>query len=232
MVKSNSCIYLISNFPVFNLEEIREFNIFNKKDSSALFSALIYNHRQNFISSRNNNHIVYCFDGSDRNRIPADLEEESSVQFCEEGHNKSSIRLLAERFFGNYINNLVVFGPSIGFTPGEIDRAMNLLSMNDEAVVLGKSFNEEVVFIGFNSYNQELFDSIDGSGGNFDRILADVNRHENFIHIMGNYQFIKDLEDFKRLYAELSKKESWAYCNQQMHEQFTQLFIEYKGLLK
>ena len=211
MMKFNSCIYLISKFPVFNIEEIREFEIFNKRDSSALFSTLIYNHRQNFISSRYNNNVIYCFDEFDRNRIPADFEEGSSVQFCEGGNNKSSIRLLAEKYFGNYINNLIVFGPSIGFTPGEIDRAMDLLSMNDEAVVLGKSINETVAFIGFNSYNQDLFDSVDSSGGNFDRTLSDVNKHENFIHVMGNYQYIKDLEDFKKLYAELSTEsnKSW-----------------------
>lgn len=231
-MKSNSCIYLISRSPVFNIEEVREFDVFNKKDTSALFAALIFNHRQNFISSRNNNHIVYCFDESDRNHLPADFLQGSAVQFYGEGNNKSSIRFLAEKYFGNFINNLIVFSPSIGFTPSEIDRAIDLLSMNDEAVVLGKSVNETVAFIGFNSYNQDLFDSVDISGGNFDRILSDVNKHENFIHVMGNYQYIKDLDDFKKLYAELSKKESWAYCNQDMHEQFTHLFIEYKGLLK
>lgn len=231
-MKTSSCIYLISPFPVFNPERIPVFDRFNKKNSLTLYKALIGNHRENFISLPNNKDIVYCFDKSDEGFVPEIFNEKSTVQFCECGDENTSLKLLADKFFNNFANNLLVFGFSIGFTSREINRAFDLLSMNDEAVVLGKCISDSVAFFGFNTFNQDIFDSIKCAGGSFDKILSKVNKYENFIHVVGNYQFIKDMEDFKKLYGELSKKESLAYCNQDMHEQFTHLFIEYKEFLK
>ncbi len=223
---------MISPYPVFNLNEVPAFDVFNKKDSSALYSALINNHRGNFISSHKSKQIIYCFDERDKENIPEIFNGQSILQYYDCGDDGSSIKQLAEKYFNNYLNNLVVFGNSIGFTSGEIDRAFDLLSINDEAVVIGKSLNDAVAFLGFNSYNQGIFDSVKCADNSFDQMLANVNKFDNFIHVMGNYQCIKNIDDFKKLYIELSKKESWAYCNQEMHEQFTHLFIEYKELLK
>ena len=231
-MKSSSCIYLISPYPVFNKNEIPEFNGFNKEDSSALYSALIHNHSGNFKSVLKNKQVIYCLDERDKEFIPEIFYEQSIIQFCDCREDVASLKLLAEKYFNNHLNNLVVFGSSIGFTPGEIDRAFDLLSINDEALVIGKCSNDSVAFLGFNSYNPGIFDSLKCSLNSYDQILANVNKYENFIHVMGNYQYIKDINDFKKLYSELSKKESWSYCNQEMHEQFTHLFIEYKELLK
>ncbi len=231
-MKSNSCIYLIAPYPVFNINEVPEFDGFSKKETSTLYSALLNNHRRNFISPQKNNQIIYYFDERDKDYIPEIFNGLSLIQFYNCRDNETSLRQMAEKYFNNYLNNLIVFGRSIGFTSGEINRAFDLLTINDEALVLGKCINDAVAFLGFNSYNQEIFDSVNCSFNSFDKILAEVNKHDNFIHVMGNYQYIKEIEDFKKLYTELSKKESWSYCNQEMHEQFTHLFIEYKELLK
>ena len=66
----------------------------------------------------------------------------------------------------------------------------------------------------------------------YDNLLHKVNRYDNFLYVLNHSLTVKTVEDFKTLYSELSKKESLAYCSQQMHERFTHLFIEYKDLLR
>jgi hypothetical protein len=107
-----------------------------------------------------------------------------------------------------------------------------LLSIEDEAVVIGKTDSGAVAFIGFNTYNGELFGEIDWDNFNYDSFLLYASKHEHFLHVINSFLVIKTMEDFKILYMELSKKESLAYCSQDMHEKFTHLFIEYKDLLK
>ncbi|HUX61230.1 MAG TPA: hypothetical protein VMV32_07950, partial [Ignavibacteriaceae bacterium] len=100
------------------------------------------------------------------------------------------------------------------------------------AIVIGKSQNNGIAFLGFNSFNNNLFQEIDWDNLHFENLLPMVNKHENFVHVMNNYISISKLSDFKQLCTELSKKESLSYCNQEMHEKFTHLFIEYKEFLK
>jgi hypothetical protein len=97
---------------------------------------------------------------------------------------------------------------------------------------LGKSINQKLAFIGFNSFNADLFEGAELHDLDYDFFLNKISKFENFIHILDNFILIKDIEDFKNLYHQLSKKESFAYCSQEIHEKFTNLFIEYKDLLK
>lgn len=106
------------------------------------------------------------------------------------------------------------------------------MSIEDEAIVLGRSINESLSFFGFNSFNKEIFEETDLLDLNYDSFLNRAAKYEHFIHVLDNFMLIKNIEDFKELYYRLSKKESFAYCSQEIHERFTNLFIEYKDLLK
>lgn len=109
---------------------------------------------------------------------------------------------------------------------------MDLISIEDEAVVIGKTSNDKIAFIGFNTFNEDLFTGIDSDSFDFNNFLYNASKRENFIQVMKNYMLIQDVNDFKELYKELSKKESLEYCSQHIHERFTNLFIEFKDLLK
>ena len=65
----------------------------------------------------------------------------------------------------------------------------------------------------------------------FGKFLSSISSKDIFIHSLDNILSINDFEDIKKLYIELSKKESLSYCSQKMHESFNDLFIEYKELL-
>ncbi|MHB8579591.1 MAG: hypothetical protein ACYDA4_06985 [Ignavibacteriaceae bacterium] len=232
-MKLNSIIYIIATNPLFNATEIPIFEALDKENSLLLYSALTLNHHDNLNPVSDTYTLVYCFDERDREFLPGMFNSDHSNTFFADTNNKTNfIKRLADKYSIQHLNNLIIFTNSIGISQSDILKAFNLLSMEDEAIVIGKAKNNGIAFLGFNSFNNNLFQEIDWDNINYDNLLPMVNKHENFIHVMNNYLSIQKLNDFQQLYVELSKKESLCYCSQQMHEKFTHLFIEYKELLK
>jgi len=233
MNKLNSSIYLFPMHPIFNPELIPHFETFDAGHSGLLYSALTENHKEIFETFEGKINSVFVFDEKDKDFLPDEFIQEGLNLFFGDTCNKSLIlKNLSDKYFNNYSNNLLIFSNSICMAANDIQQALNLLSINDEAVVIGKTASGGVTFLGFNTFNPELFGEIDWDNFNYDNFLLYTSKHEHFLHVINNFLVIRNIEDFKNLYKELSKKESLAYCSQNMHEKFTQLFIEYKDLLK
>ncbi len=232
-MKLNSSIYLFSASPAFNKEVIPGFENFSVDNSYLLHSSLLLNHKENLAQVAKNISVIFSLDEQDRNSLPKEFEDNNSEIIFGDMKNKlNHLKVMSDKYFSTSSNNLLIFSNSIGYTHIDIQRVFNLLAIEDEAIIIGKSNKDKIVFIGFNSFNRELFLDLNWDVLNYDQLLAKVNKHDNFLHILGNYLSINDLDDFKNLYTELSKKESLSYCSQNMHERFTNLFIEYKELLK
>jgi hypothetical protein len=233
MNKLNSSIYLFSLHAIFNPDHIPPFESFNAEHSALLYSALTENYKEIFEAFVGKINSVFVFDNNDMDFLPGQFNHEGINLFFGNTCNKSKmLKELADKYFINYTNNLLIFSNSICLAANDIQQAFNLLSINDEAVVIGKTATGGITFLGFNTFNHELFDEIDWDNLNYDNFLLYSSKHEHFLHVIDNFLIIRNIEDFKNLYKELSKKESLAYCSQNMHEKFTQLFIEYKDLLK
>jgi len=108
----------------------------------------------------------------------------------------------------------------------------NLLNIDDESLLIGKSKEGVIGVFGFNSYSVDIFNCLVKSDFNYNAFLSCIKTFNHFIHTLNDILLIKNIEHFKQLYIELSQKKSMEYCSQQMHEKFTHLFIEYKELLK
>ena len=233
MNKLNSSIYLFPLHAIFNPKNIPPFETFSAEHSALLYSALTENYKEIFEAFKGKINSVFVFDNNDKDFLPGQFNHEGINLFLGDTCNKSKmLKDLADKYFFNYTNNLLIFSYSICLTANDIQQAFNLLSINDEAVVIGKTATGGITFLGFNTFNHELFDEIDWDNLNYDNFLLYSSKHEHFLHVIDNFLVIRNIEDFKNLYKELSKKESLAYCSQNMHEKFTQLFIEYKDLLK
>ncbi|MGB5531077.1 MAG: hypothetical protein WBQ32_14015, partial [Ignavibacteriaceae bacterium] len=76
-----------------------------------------------------------------------------------------------------------------------------------------------------------LIDPLISSNRNFQNYLNFISSKDIFIHTLEGFISIDDFEDIKKLYIELSKKESLSYCSPKMHESFNDLFVEYKEKL-
>ncbi len=232
-MKSNSSIYLFASSPLFNKEAAPVFENFGSESSYQLYSSLFFNYKEIFDAYNKSYQVVYCLDEKDKNNLPQEFEKQSTEIFWGDLNHKSEIlKLMSDKYFVNSNNNLLIFSNSIGISFSEIQKAFNLLSIEDEAVVIGKSNRDKIIFIGFNSFNKDLFSDLNWETLSYENLLARLGKHDNFLHVLGNYLAVNDIIDFKNLYTELSKKESLFYCSQTMHEQFTNLFIEYKELLK
>jgi glycosyltransferase A (GT-A) superfamily protein (DUF2064 family) len=229
----NSSIYLFPLHPEFNPGYIPPFENFDPEHSTLLYSAMTENYKEIFEAFTGKVNSVFVFDGKDRDFLPGLFNREGiNLFFGDTGNKSQMLKNLADKYFTHYTNNLLIFSNSICLTANDIQQAFNLLSINDEAVVIGKTSAGGIAFLGFNTYNHELFDEINWNNLNYNDLLLYTSKHEHFLHVIDNFLVIRNIEDFKNLYKELSKKESLNYCSQNMHEKFTQLFIEYKDLLK
>ncbi len=230
-MKQNSSIYILSPFPVFNKDLVPDFESFDKEHSSYLYKTLILNYKEITKKISETLNIFFIFDKKDEGFLSEDFHDYENVTFIESG-GTSILKSLADKYFYKFTNNIVIFFNSIGITPEDLDKIFNLLCMEDEAIVLGKSINQSLSFVGFNSFNLKIFEDIELSNIDYDYFLNRVAKFEHFIHVLDNFMLIKNINDFRNLYNQLSKKESFAYCSQEIHERFTNLFIEYKDLLK
>lgn len=233
MIKSNSSIYVFPLHPVLNQENTPSFETFDQENSTLLYSSLYENYKEVLEPFMGKINIVFIFDETDRDLIPPSFFNTNTEIFIGNTNKKSGMLLnLYDKYFSKFHNNLIILSDSIGMRKEHIDKYLGLLTIEDEAFVTGRTEKGSIPFIGFNNFNRELFNSIDWDNFEYNSFLQYSVRHDHFLHVVTDHQVIKNLDDFRQLYKELSKKESMSYCSHNMHERFTHLFIEYKDLLK
>ena len=233
MIRPNSGIYLVSTMPAFDENSVIPLGKLDENHTAQLYANLILNHKENFDQIVNNASISYFFDEKDKNYLPEDLKKDGlSNIFVDTENSFQNIKNISDKYFSSASINLIVFANSIGFSTSELKKILDLLTIESDAVIIGKAINGCVSFIGFNYLNQELIGEINWDELEFESILHKVNKFDNFVYVWENSLVVNSKNDFKLLYSELSKKESLEYCSQQMHEKFTHIFIEYKDLLK
>jgi len=230
-MKQNSSIYILSLFPVFNKDIVPNFESFDKEHSSYLYSTLVLNHKELAGKLSETSNIIFGFDKNDEGFLNGNFNSSDEITFIDFSETPV-LKNLSEKYFHKFSNNIIIFSNSIGVTSEDLNKVFNLLYMEDEAIVLGKSINQSISFIGFNSFNSNIFGDLELLNLNYDFFLNRISKFEHFVHILDNFMLIKNIDDFKNLYLHLSKKESFAYCSQEIYERFTNLFIEYKDLLK
>ena len=126
---------------------------------------------------------------------------------------------------------LVLFYNSIGLSLNEFSRIFNLIQTEEPSLVIGKSVHDKIILSCSYGFDEELINPIITANRKYANYLNSISSKDIFIHTLDGYLSIDNFEDIKKLYIELSKKESLSYCSQKMHENFNDLFIEYKELL-
>jgi hypothetical protein len=226
-MKSKSVNYIFPLSRVFNPEEVPLFETLDKEHSAILWGTLYINIFE--VVSSYSQSFILIVDEKDRDFLPGRLSAHyDNILFGNIDDREALLRNLNEKYFSVYENNIVFFSNTIGYTHQDISKTQNLLNLNDDALVLAKSAASKICFAGFNTYP----DFLEKINLDYDNVLAQSCRYNSYIYLLENYMSVDSLTDFKKLYNELSKKESTAYCSQEMHELFTHLFIEYKDLLK
>ncbi len=232
MNKKKNCIYVLSLHPVFNGEAAPNFENLSLRDSILLYSHLLANFIEIFVNTDLSFELVFCLNEKDENYIPKNFFSDDSKIFFNTSENiNSNLEQLEQNYFSIFENNIVVRANVIGVSEKTIKKIFNLLAIEDDVLVIGKSINKKVALLAFNNPKINLLDEMFSTALDYDKFLLEAGKSDLFLNTLNGFQLIENFSDFKNLYIELSKKESLSYCSQQMHELFTNLFIEYKDLL-
>ncbi len=232
MNKKKNCIYVLSPHPVFNGEAAPKFENLSRRDLMLLYSHLLANIIEIFTDTDLSFELVFCLNEKDENYIPGNFFPDESIIFINTSENiNSNLERLGRNYFSSFENNIIIRADVIGISEKTIQKIFNLLAIEDDVLVIGKSINKKVALLGFNNLELNLLDEMFSAALEYDNFLIEAGKSDLFLNTLNGFQLIENFSDFKNLYIELSKKESLSYCSQQMHERFTNLFIEYKDLL-
>ena len=134
--------------------------------------------------------------------------------------------------FNNHKYNMLVSGNVVDIRSSDFDKYVNLLGIDEKTILISKSSPDTISVFGFCGYSESLLGYFVESELSLQNFLSFNTSCEYYITMAKDIFTVNALNDFKRLYSDLSQKSSLEYCSQEMHERFTHLFVEYKDLLK
>lgn len=231
MMKTESAIYIYAPNPVFNPAAVKCFASFDQADSVILFSSLIENMIEIIGSLKISTDNFLLLNAEDERLYTSIDPDKFKIKFLDEDNIEEIVNFLTNKS-QNYQNNLLILSDTIGISSDSIAHCFNLLNIEDDCLVIGKSYSGFISFLAYNNVESRIVDYLFKSDYNYMEFLAHLETCPAFINVMEKFQRILSIDDFKKLYIELSKKESLSYCSQEMHERFTHLFVEHKELLQ
>lgn len=225
--------YIIPEEPILNPNLIKKFESFNVEDSVLLKSTLYLNMVENFLAKESKTDFYFYLDNNDKDYLTEEFKIENlQLNFSDLTNHKLFYEKLSSKEFRSHKNNIIIKSDIIGITLNDLAKLFNLLNIEDESLLVAKSKENEIGIFGFNNYSQEVFLELTKSNYKYDEFLINLKPSSHFIHTINDILMIRNIDNFKQMYFNLSQKISIEYCSQIMHERFTHLFIEYKDLLK
>ena len=199
------------------------------EEHSKLLYTNIFNNAVEQIGYVDNIKKIICFSVEGNPVIDEDIS--SQFEFINYTIEENIYEKLFEINSDDYGRNLLIFPNTIGFSSQDIKRVFDLLLDDGDALVIGKTKDNRVCFIGTNFLDEQLINHISESNFEFDDLLKRIKRKDVYYFVFNGYLKINEIIDFKDLYILLSNRESENFCSENIHEKFTNLFIEYKELL-
>ena len=229
---SKGSILITAEGSILNPKEISPYPNLSTNYSVYLNTLLFSNWMEIFSEINNLADISTLLSGADTEYIPKYfLPDESHTIYYDNRQLKTLYEHFIQKPLLSNSKYLVLFYNSIGIRPGDFQRLFDLIQTDEPYILIGKSVRNKIVFICTSENDKNLLDSLITSGRQYDEYLNLISSKDIFIYTLDNFLSIDDFEDIKKLYIELSKKESLSYCSKKMHEGFNDLFIEYKELL-
>lgn len=232
MIPKQNRFTIFPNESAFNPDKVKQLDYFSIEHTILLKSILIENSIELIHNNFPEDSINILLNIDDEKFIPSFLLSDWIQLVYWEVLDMDFLSKLLENYFSNNLNKMVFHSQAIGYTPNEITKALNLLSAEDNNIVLAKTENDLISFLAFCYLDTETFTEFVSPDFHYDKFLSAINKNDHFLNILSNFMVINDFKYFNKLYHELAKKESESYCSQKIHEKLTYLFIEYKELIK
>ncbi len=233
MKEFSKIILIFAPHPILNLEAIPGFLNFPPNESSKFYTTFLLNHLSVISSLGNDIGKILVLNKKDEDFLDHSLNSEfDNTYLVVEENIKDVYENLSKLVINKIPKHLIFFFNTIGIDKNQIKKAFNLLEDDHNMFISGKTYNNKFAFIGANFNLLKIITSIDFRRDEYEKSLAQINKFDIFIQVMENFLRIENKEEFKKLYEELSKKESLSYCNESIHEKFTHFFIEFRENLK
>ena len=224
-------IILIVDSPVLNPTIIKPVENLSIKYSVYLNSLLISNWLE-ILNETENTEIIILLNELDKEYLPKNFIPPNVNIFFYPSHGLEAIlqEVLKQKILPNS-KTLILFHNSIGVKKGEVERIFNLVQSEESTFVLLKSKRKKIISVCAYNPDKVITEALFSSNRDYEDYLNIISGKDIFIHTLEGYISIDDFEDIKKLYIELSKKESLSFCSTEMHESFNDLFVEYKEIL-
>lgn len=225
-------LLIISVKPIFNPESVKVFDRFSLKDSVIFYNLLLANYLDLFMTPLPKTEPIFYLNKSDQNFLPKGFFPDTiNFHFWDYSKSHAGFENLQKNIFVNYDNIILIHSNTIGLSGNDIVKILGFLKREEDCVLIGKSASDSLVFSAHNNLNAQSFESFLNNQESADKHLSEITRADTFVSMINNFLSFNSFTDFKKLYSELSSKKSLPYCSEQMHERFTNLFIEYKDQL-
>jgi hypothetical protein len=229
---NKNSIILIAHKPIFNPEKIKVFEYLNAHYSVYLNSLLYLNWIDIFSSIKEDIDYYFTLNGKDKDFIPKNLMPDYGNLILFESESCRILQNIIKKLqHGMYKKQIFIFFNSIKIAKKDVVKTFELLSIDDRAIVFGKSESEQIAYLGTNITDEKFLNNLYLENITYDKLLNKLSKEDIFIQTIDNFLSIINFNDIKKLYIELSKKESLSFCSENMHERFNDLFVEYKDLL-
>lgn len=229
---NNDLIFLVADTPILNPKETVTYDNLSVSYSVFLNTMLFINWIEVLSAIQEDFTVVAFLNKSDREYLPKYfLQPHIEIVFYHPDQLSNFSNRISKYVIDVNSKALILFINSIGLNQNDIFRLLNLVQTDEPTIIIGKSRKDKIGFNCTSGNNIKLFDSIFKSERIYSKYLQLISSEDILLHTIDIFLLINDFQDIKKLYIELSKKESLAYCSPKMHESFNDLFIEYKDLL-
>lgn len=232
MTNSTNVFFVLTE-PIFSKNDCHVYPHFSKSDSSFLYVTLLKNLYEIFLSVFVKEDLFLCLNEKDKEVITLDalnFLSANTFYFDEQTFMNDFTSIFEKRKFD--AKNFIFLRPDfIGLTTPDILQIMDLLTLDDDVLVIKKSLHKKIALFATNKYQNEIPELIYKKNFVCDSALKKLCGLDYQLYKLKNVFSLEQVNDFKELYQMLSRKENYACSSKQMHDRFTHLFIEYKELL-
>ncbi len=226
-------VFFVLTEPIFDKNDCHLYPNFSKSDSSFLSITLLKNLYEIFASVFVKEDLFFCLNEKDKEMVTLDFPPFLSgniFSFNEQTFKNDFTSLFEKRKFD--AKNFIFLRPDfVGLISSDILQIIDLLTLDDDVLVIKKSLHKKIALFATNKYQNEIPELIHKKNFVCDSALKKLCGLDYQLYKLKNVFSLEQVNDFKELYQLLSRKENYACCNKQMHDRFTHLFIEYKELL-
>lgn len=220
--------------PVFNQFEVDEFPGLDTAGSSALYRSLLINQMevvQAWGKCGRSIVMLHQFDVGAGGLDELQRFNEPGIVFYENENREEITGEIAEEVLSGQ-GILIVVNPLVmGLTSNDYNFLAEVVDQEDEVTHVARATNGWVSSMAFNYFESEQKKTISAIPESWTGFLKALTILESRPLVSTSGLVVRSRKDFRGLYDFLSSKESIPACNFEMHDRFTELFVEYKELL-